>query len=152
MLQSTPAPTLSRSHNPTAHDRRRRRRHRCRKRRKCRRCKLRYRRRRLAARRISPSPHRDRHHSREVVRRPAAAVTVDLVTQDASQPSCTGSNDDACELACERVLEETVGEEKGDLVGRPAGEGVAGNGPRKSVSSRVWAGNVGCVCASAAAV
>lgn len=78
-------------------------------------------------------------------------VTVDLITQDASQLSCTDSNDDACELACGRVLEETVGEEKGDLVGRPVGEGVAGNGPRESVSLRFWAGNVGCVCASAAA-
>lgn len=156
MLQSTPAPapTLSHihshSHNPTAHARRRRRRHRCRKRRKRRRCKLRYRRRRLAARRISPAPHRDRHHSREVVRRPTAAVTVDLITQDASQLSSTGSDDDACELACGRVLEETAGEEKGDPVGRPVGEGVAGNGPQESVSSRFWESSVGCVCASAA--
>lgn len=58
-------------------------------------------------------------------------VTVDLITQDASQLSCTG-DDDACELACERVLEETAGEEKGDRVGGPVGEGVAGNGPRRT--------------------
>lgn len=155
MLQSTPAPapTLSHSHshshNSTAHDRRRRRRHRCHKRRKRRRYKLRYRRRRLVTRRISPAPHRDRHHSREVVQRPAAAVTVDLVTQDASQLSCTGSNDDACELVRGRVLEETAGEEKGDPVGRPVGEGVFENGPQESVSSRFWAASVGCFCASA---
>ena len=48
------------------------------------------------------------------------------------------------------MLEETVGEEKGDPVGRPVGEGVAGNGPQESVSSRLWESSVGCVCASAA--
>ena len=48
------------------------------------------------------------------------------------------------------MLEETAGEEKGDPVGRPVGEGVAGNGTQESVSSRFWESSVGCVCASAA--
>lgn len=50
------------------------------------------------------------------------------------------------------MLGGTAGEEKSDPVGRSVGEGVAGNGPQESVSSRFWAGSVSCVCASAAVV